>query len=123
MHYGKEGRVEALRDLNMAKELIEEQLIPQLQAVPVVLNLRPDATQPNNALAKQINTKINILKLQLQHISNAISVLENADSDSDIIIRNQKSLRSFFDPANTPKDEIIELELSGLQSLFEIEEI
>ncbi|WP_341751173.1 helicase-related protein [Candidatus Tisiphia endosymbiont of Piscicola geometra] len=62
----------AYSDLMMAKSQIETFIIPELETMQILSSHRPDS-----AFTKQIITKINLLKLQLDYIDSAINTIKN----------------------------------------------
>lgn len=114
----------AIADLEEARRIISEVLIPQIQAIPVLASFVP-GSNPNvsNDLTKQADAKIALFKKQLEHIDQATYVLAN--STRDIIVKDDHiRLTTAFDQSDDTHDsEIIELNAAGLESFYQIEEV
>ncbi|WP_341755625.1 hypothetical protein [Candidatus Tisiphia endosymbiont of Ptychoptera albimana] len=136
------GVDEPKSDLLAAKDQLEGHLIPQLESTQMVLISNSDIAT-NSDLTKQLTNKINLLKLQLDHINKALVVIatvehknkvtkdavaagtipEEQASTFKIAIDDTKKLKDFFEQAEIPEDEIAELEHLGLDHLFTLREV
>ncbi len=129
-------------DLLAAKDQLEGHLIPQLESTQMVLISNSDVAI-NSELTKQITNKINLLKLQLDHINKALTVIATVEhknkvtkdavaagtiekeqaSTFKIAIDETKKLKEFYEQTEIPEDEIAELEHLGLDHLFTVKEV
>lgn len=117
---------DAAQDLCMAKSIIEEHLIPQLQMMQLVYANMNHVTQPERYLKQQIISKINLYELQISHINNALSAIEKVlthPEGGSIFVTKETSLAHFFEAEDCPKQEVIELHYVGLSRLFELDNV
>ncbi|HEU5282055.1 MAG TPA: hypothetical protein VFU82_08770 [Gammaproteobacteria bacterium] len=127
----REGYKEAmLADLKMAKQNLEQHIIPQLQSMLVVHNLNPWTKDGlSNDFAKETHMKIELLKLEIRNIDENVQVIESSirrarkkKQKVDFEVTGYQMLHEFFaDEASAPHAEINELYESGLMHLFTIE--
>jgi preprotein translocase subunit SecA len=107
----------AYSDLMAAKAQIETVIIPGLVSIQVISNHKPDSE-----LSKQIRTKINLLKEQINYIESAAKTIENCKNGCISQVSNQILLPDLF-TSDVPDDEIIELNMFGILQLFELDTV
>jgi preprotein translocase subunit SecA len=114
----------AVDDLEMAKKIIREHLIPNCQAFHLVLNASPYQVNHNSSqLFKQKQTKVDIYQKQIQHIDQAIAMIRNADPSSTLVVNNSGQLYQIYDELHASPEQMRELYQSGLNDFYNIEEI
>lgn len=105
----------AYSDLIAAKAQIESIIIPGLVSIQVMSNHKPDSE-----LSKQIRSKINLLKEQINYIDSAAKSIENCKSDCITQVSERILLPDLFS-SDILEDEILELNMFGILQLFELD--
>lgn len=113
-------RTDAVQDLRMAKKILEEKVIPYLQAIVLLATLNSEQRESNTDLTRAIVAKINFYQLQIQSIDQAVSVIQRADASSQLDV----SISALSDKISLiPSQQRCELYQSGLINLFRVYEI
>ena len=106
----EQNKAGASAHLQRAKLLIEERLIPQLEAKLHLLYLTHH--QNGAANSEQVQAEIHLFKIRLAHIDQNLAVL-NSNPQRDIEITATKRFNSFFEAGHAPDDEIKALNIQG----------
>ena len=122
LHIAAKNKQAAIVELEIARKLLTEQIMPRLEAA-AQLPLFYQKTQANQKIAaniQQSHNRIHLLKIQQGYIERDLTVLKNARRPIESTGFNW--LGHFFNDNNRPRDEINELQTIGLPHLFEIRE-
>lgn len=113
-------RADAVQDLQMAKKILQEKVIPYLQAIVLLVTLNVEQRESNTDLTQPIQLKINFYQSQIQSIDQAISAIQQASDSSqlDIHVSNLSDKIKLL-----PSQQQSELYQSGLINLFGVYEI
>ena len=123
-HLKKKNQENALNDLAVAKLMLEEQLIPQLQAMQVIVSLSPDQASSQSAFNKQIQNKIDLYRRQIKHIDQVIQAIQNANPDNELIVEGDfEQLHEIYKELHIPAHDMVEMYQSGLRQFFAIKEV
>jgi preprotein translocase subunit SecA len=126
---------DAKKELEQSLKIIDETLIPQLQAMAAVagvcanayasqnnqVNLESTDTKPISELDLQINSKMSLLGLHKRNIQKAIETITKKSEDNSIVIDSTCSLEDMYE-TDPPMQEIAELRGNGFRNLFTVKE-
>ncbi|CAF0891538.1 unnamed protein product [Adineta ricciae] len=115
----KSKKEEAKVELREALRIIENIFLPQQETMLVSLKVHQDATS-NSDVENQIMNRLNLLFLSKNHIEQAITVLEVAESKKHNIRLRRKSLEEFFSEIDHLKLDIEQFKESGFVAYFQL---
>jgi preprotein translocase subunit SecA len=129
-----EGKVDnykehATNDLAAAKIQIEEYFIPSIQAIQLVLDQSQgfdlNESSSDTPLSKQMQGKLDLLRIQVQYIDRAIAVMQKASSNSEIVVGYQRTtLSELIHDGSTISKEVIQEQYNlGLVEFYQLKEI
>jgi preprotein translocase subunit SecA len=117
------SRVDAVNDLKTARLLLEDCLIPELQATQVMANLNPEQTISQSPLIRKIQGKIDLYRLQLQYIDHAIGVISGASGENTLAVRPTNKVYETFTLLHLSDSQILEMYNTGIHQFCMVEEV
>ena len=125
LYIARQDKAAAIKELEAAKNLLTLHVIPKLETssqLPLFYQPKANEKIPDNI--KRLHNMIHLLKIQMGHIEQNITVLRHSQRADGRRIQTSSThwLGHFFDENTRPKDEINELYSAGLPCVFEIQE-
>jgi preprotein translocase subunit SecA len=107
---------EAFQALQQARRQILEDVIPNVEMLGLL-----STTIGDSLLAKQVISRVDILKLCVRHIEDICEKIQNCPAGKYIDIKSIKLLQDCYPPDNKPKTELNEMFTMGMVQIFDVE--